>query len=232
MDRKRWRLAIVRHLEDFPRQYAALEHAMASFGANFDLQQFKAAYNTSEDMDAYNRVQAVERALGCVQNYVGELAEAGVKLAALPRPADTHARRRRSHSRPCATPRSSLRASAAAWYKPRTPGHESSTAMSRRPPATCIARRSSCGTQLATSSAHTGTGSSRTSRNQSPDRRAEPSVTRMRDRRRRPPGRSAGSARRSASSSSPRGPSSAGACASASRPPPSASRTCGAARGR
>jgi hypothetical protein len=90
VDVKRWRLAIVRHLEDLPRQYAALEHAMASFGTDFDLQEFKAAYNTSEDMDAYNRVQAVERAIGRVQNYVGELAEAGVKLAALPRPADTH----------------------------------------------------------------------------------------------------------------------------------------------
>jgi len=90
VDTKRWRLAIVRHLEDLPRQYAALEHAMASFGADFDLQQFKAAYNTAEDMDAYNRVQAVERALGRVQNYVGELAEAGAKLSGLPRPADTH----------------------------------------------------------------------------------------------------------------------------------------------
>jgi hypothetical protein len=90
VDTNRRRLAIVRHLEDLPRQYAALEHAMASFGANFDLQQFKDAYNTSDDMDAYNRVQAVERALGRVQNYVGELAEAGVKLAALPRPADRH----------------------------------------------------------------------------------------------------------------------------------------------
>ena len=90
VDLKRWRSAIVRHLEDLPRQYAALEHAMASFGSDFDLPRFKEAYNTSDDMDAYNRVQAVERALGRVQNYVGELAEAGVKLAALPRPADTH----------------------------------------------------------------------------------------------------------------------------------------------
>jgi hypothetical protein len=63
---------------------------MASFGEDFDLREFKAAYNTSDDMDAYNRVQAVERALGRVQNYVSQLAEAGVKLAALPRPADTH----------------------------------------------------------------------------------------------------------------------------------------------
>jgi len=90
VDTKRWLLAIVRHLEDLPRQYAALEHAMASFGTDFDLQEFKAAYNTSEDMDAYNRVQAVERALGRVQNYVGELAEAGAKLAGLPRPANSH----------------------------------------------------------------------------------------------------------------------------------------------
>jgi len=87
---KRWRLAIVRHLEDFPRQYAALENAMAAFGADFNLQQFKEAYNTADDMDAYNRVQAVERGLGRVQNYVSELAEAGVKLAALPRRKDSH----------------------------------------------------------------------------------------------------------------------------------------------
>jgi hypothetical protein len=90
VDTKRWRLAIVRHLEDLPRQYAALEHAMASFGTNFDLQPFKEAYNTSDDMDAYNRVQAVERALARVQNYVSELAEAGAKLAGLPRPPDRH----------------------------------------------------------------------------------------------------------------------------------------------
>jgi hypothetical protein len=86
VDERRWRLTIVRHLEDLPRQYAALENAMAAFGEDFDLQQFKAAYNTAEDMDAYNRVQAVERAVGRVQNYVGKLADAGAKLVGLPRP--------------------------------------------------------------------------------------------------------------------------------------------------
>jgi hypothetical protein len=86
VDERRWRLTIVRHLEDLPRQYAALENAMAAFGEDFDLQQFKAAYNTTEDMDAYNRVQAVERAVGRVQNYVADLADAGAKLAGLPRP--------------------------------------------------------------------------------------------------------------------------------------------------
>jgi uncharacterized protein YutE (UPF0331/DUF86 family) len=85
VDSKRWRRDIARHLEDFPRQYAALERAMAAFGDDFDLGQFKRAFNTMDDMDGYNRVQAVERALGRVQNFVADLAVAGVKLAQLPR---------------------------------------------------------------------------------------------------------------------------------------------------
>ena len=233
VDGKRWRDAIERHLEDLPRQYAALEHAMASFGENFDVQQFKAAYNTSEDMDAYNRVQAVERALGRVQNYVGELAEAGVELAALPRAADSHGSSaqqafeamrdakiitaeplpqagagpgrpdtNRAQLRPDAGRRRASRGDPRAGHSPRL--HRLLPGLDRAVPR---------GTRALTGP-------------------AEPSVTRTRDRRRRPPGRSAGSARRSASSWSPRGPSSAGACASACRRPPSASRTCGAARGR
>ncbi|MDQ6835556.1 MAG: hypothetical protein M3016_05145 [Actinomycetota bacterium] len=86
VDEQRWRLTVVRHLEDLPRQYAALENAMEAFGEDFDLQQFKAAYDTTEDMDAYNRVQAIERAVGRVQNYIGELADAGAKLAGVSRP--------------------------------------------------------------------------------------------------------------------------------------------------
>lgn len=58
---------------------------MAAFGENFDLVTFKRAFNTTEDMEAYNRVQAVERALARVQNFVAELADAGVNLAELPR---------------------------------------------------------------------------------------------------------------------------------------------------
>ncbi len=77
----------MRHLEDFPRQYAALETAMAAFGDDFDLERFKEAFETAEDLEAYNRVQAVERAVGRVQNFVAELAIAGVGLAGLPRPA-------------------------------------------------------------------------------------------------------------------------------------------------
>lgn len=90
VDRNRWRRDITRHLEDFPRQYAALEHAMAAFGGDFDLRQFKRAFNTLDDINAYNRVQAVERALGRVQNFVADLAVGGVKLARLPLAPDAH----------------------------------------------------------------------------------------------------------------------------------------------
>jgi len=83
-DRNRWQRDIVRRLEDFPRQYAALENAMGVFGEDFDLKAFKDAYNTTEDMDAYNRVQSLERAMSRLQNFVAELAEAGAKLAQLP----------------------------------------------------------------------------------------------------------------------------------------------------
>ncbi len=57
---------------------------MAAFGGDFDARQFKEAFNTKDDLDAYNRVQAVERALGRVQNFVADLAQAGAKLARLP----------------------------------------------------------------------------------------------------------------------------------------------------
>ncbi len=60
---------------------------MAAFG-DFDLQEFKRAFNTTDDLDAYNRVQAVERALGRVQNFVADLAQAGSKLAQLPSPTE------------------------------------------------------------------------------------------------------------------------------------------------
>lgn len=83
---RRWREDVVRHLQDFPRQYAALETAMAMFGEDFDQGLFKESFDTLSDMEAYNRVQAVERAVGRVHNYVADLADAGVKLAQLHRP--------------------------------------------------------------------------------------------------------------------------------------------------
>jgi len=85
VDHKRWRLRISERLEDFPRQHAALESAMAEFGEDFDAKRFKLAYESQTDMEAYNRAQAVERALGRVQNYVAEMAIDGSKLAGLKR---------------------------------------------------------------------------------------------------------------------------------------------------
>lgn len=76
---------IIDLLEDLPRQDAALETAMATFGEDFDLSEFKAAYEATapEDMGDYNRVQAVERGIGRVQNYIAELAIKGAELAQL-----------------------------------------------------------------------------------------------------------------------------------------------------
>jgi len=89
-DVQRWRREIEDLLTDFPRQYAALETAMATFGDDFDLAAFKRAYETDSDFDAYNRVQAVERGLGRVQNYMADLSIAGAKLAELDLSAGDH----------------------------------------------------------------------------------------------------------------------------------------------
>jgi hypothetical protein len=70
-------------MEDFPRQIAALESAMAEFGEGFSLVRFKEAYNAVGDPRTYNRVQSVERAVGRVQNYLTDLAVDGVRLAGL-----------------------------------------------------------------------------------------------------------------------------------------------------
>jgi len=84
--RNRWRNETIEHLEDFPRQYAALQNAMAEFGADFPLPPFKAAFDSTTDMDSYNRVQSVERALDRVQNFVAQLSIVGAKLAGLQPP--------------------------------------------------------------------------------------------------------------------------------------------------
>lgn len=57
---------------------------MGTFGEDFDLRAFKRAFDMTDDMDAYNRAQALERALSRVQNFLAELAENGAKLAELP----------------------------------------------------------------------------------------------------------------------------------------------------
>lgn len=89
-DVARWRGEITKHLDDFARQYAALESAMSAFGADFDRGEFKRSFETGTDMEAYNRAQAVERALTRVQNYVADLGIAAVKLAGLNPPDASH----------------------------------------------------------------------------------------------------------------------------------------------
>lgn len=82
--RRRLARRIDARIEDFPRQHRALESAMASFGENFDLQSFKRAFEATEDMEAYHRVQTIERGIGRVQGYVADMAMDGVRLADLP----------------------------------------------------------------------------------------------------------------------------------------------------
>lgn len=86
---KRLRNEIVARLEALPDEILALESAMEEFGEEFDLRQFKRAFEKEDGIKAYNRVQAVERAFSRVQNYVVELAERGCRLAGLELP-DTH----------------------------------------------------------------------------------------------------------------------------------------------
>lgn len=84
MASRRAKSEVTSHLKEFPRQLAALESAMGAFGDDFDLRAFKQAFETREDMAAYNRVQALERAVGRVQNFVAQLARSGAQLAGLP----------------------------------------------------------------------------------------------------------------------------------------------------
>jgi hypothetical protein len=81
VDRRRWQNGIVRVLERFPQEYAALESAMGSFSDDFELRAFKRAFEFVDGVEAYNRAQAVERAVGRVQNFLADLAEQGAKLA-------------------------------------------------------------------------------------------------------------------------------------------------------
>ena|SRR5437868_5510544 len=83
VQRKRWQRQVVDVLTKLPREYRALENAMAAFGESFDLASFKRAFESDDDLDAYNRAQAVERAVGRVQNLIMELAELGVRLGSL-----------------------------------------------------------------------------------------------------------------------------------------------------
>lgn len=66
---------------------------MAEFGEDFDLDAFRAAYD-SQDPVALNRVKAVERGVDQLYNYIAELAAFGLELAEVRgRRDDTNARR-------------------------------------------------------------------------------------------------------------------------------------------
>jgi uncharacterized protein YutE (UPF0331/DUF86 family) len=80
------RREVAAHLEDFPRQLLALENAMEKFGENFELSEFKPAFEGDAGTDAYNQVQAVERAFSRVQNYIAQLAQNGLRLTDLELP--------------------------------------------------------------------------------------------------------------------------------------------------
>src|SRR3954447_15063336 len=80
---------IAAHLDDFPDQLLALESAMEEFGDDFGIKGFKLAFEKKSGLKAYNQVQAVERALTRVQNYIVNLAQAGAMLAGLELP-NTH----------------------------------------------------------------------------------------------------------------------------------------------
>lgn len=84
IDRKRWRRSVVDQLADYPRQLAALRYSTQTFGEDFDLDKFTAAF-LSDRPEPYTRVQAIERAFGRLQSYMAAMAENGAKLADLPR---------------------------------------------------------------------------------------------------------------------------------------------------
>jgi hypothetical protein len=85
-ERARLQSKITGHLDDFSNQYEALEFAIGAFGADFNLARFKQAFNSNgKDREAYRDVQAVERAAGRIQGYIGDLARDGALLVDLPR---------------------------------------------------------------------------------------------------------------------------------------------------
>jgi uncharacterized protein YutE (UPF0331/DUF86 family) len=78
---------------DVRRHLTALRAAMAEFGRDFDLDDFRSAY-ASEDPVTLNRVKAVERGVDQLYNYIAELAALGLQLAEVrPRDAESNARR-------------------------------------------------------------------------------------------------------------------------------------------
>lgn len=80
-------------IADVSRHLHALEAAMAEFGEDFDLEEFKAAED-SGDPQLLNKAKAVERGVDQLYNYVAELTMFGLELAGVNRRgAELNARR-------------------------------------------------------------------------------------------------------------------------------------------
>ncbi|HEX5527889.1 MAG TPA: hypothetical protein VFX44_11930 [Solirubrobacterales bacterium] len=82
----RLRTEILARLEEFDYQLLLLEEAMKEFGEDFDLREFKRAFEKESGVVGSHKVQAVERSFSHVQNFMAQLAEAGGMLARLEPP--------------------------------------------------------------------------------------------------------------------------------------------------
>lgn len=80
-DRARTLKAKIRdRVGDVRRHLIALRVAMAEFGEDFDLDEFRAAH-ASADPARLNQVKAVERGVDQLYNYIAELSAFGLELA-------------------------------------------------------------------------------------------------------------------------------------------------------
>ncbi|MDQ3355517.1 MAG: hypothetical protein M3502_02120 [Actinomycetota bacterium] len=93
-DRARALKAKIRdRVADVRRHLIALRTAMAEFGEDFDLDEFRVAH-ASDDPVVLNQVKAVERGVDQLYNYIAELSAFGLELAEVrPRDAELNARR-------------------------------------------------------------------------------------------------------------------------------------------
>jgi uncharacterized protein YutE (UPF0331/DUF86 family) len=92
-DRARALKAQIRdRVSDVRRHLVALRPAMAEFGEDFELDDFREAYD-SDDPVLLNRVKAVERGVDQLYNYIAELAALGLELA------EVRARRQETNAR-------------------------------------------------------------------------------------------------------------------------------------
>lgn len=80
-------------ISDVRRHVAALRTAMAEFGEDFDLEEFKASYESTDPVEL-NKVKAVERGVDQLYNYIADLSMCGLELACIrPRESELNARR-------------------------------------------------------------------------------------------------------------------------------------------